>query len=224
MCVCACVSTHLCECVHTQNMILIKKTDYEHTASECFSTSLHSIQATNSILSISVVLELHKGKTRRVPGHPYIAQVSIVVECSLNFLLWSIRWKVTYIHFPFHTRATVPWHGQSVTVAADPVWDKEETHSLYPPISVVIMVVNGFGMGGRGEWGWINVHICIYIYIYIYIYKRVCVCVCFYTCVCVCVCVCSRVPTQPHNTRQTNCKVPAKQKKRQKSNKQDQQH
>lgn len=61
-----------------------------------YSLSIHSF---HSIFCISGILKLHKGKPRRVPGHPDASQWAVITECSLQLPLGSTVAQVTHIDF-----------------------------------------------------------------------------------------------------------------------------
>ena len=59
---------------------------------------IHSVERSDSILSISWIFKLNKSKSRRVPGHPDVLQLSIAVEDILQLVLADVVAQVTHVH------------------------------------------------------------------------------------------------------------------------------
>lgn len=64
---------------------------------------LPSVQLSHSVRGIPRVLKLHKGKARRIPGHPDAPQRPIITKGSFQLRFIPIIPEIPYIHL------TVQW-------------------------------------------------------------------------------------------------------------------
>lgn len=61
--------------------------------------NLRSIQRAHCIFGIALVLELDKGKTRWVAGHPDVPQGAVLSEGAFDFMLRSGRSQIANVDF-----------------------------------------------------------------------------------------------------------------------------
>lgn len=91
-----------------------------HLHSDSGSTNSRSIQRSDRIFGIALVLELNEGKTRWVPGHPDVPQGTVLSEGAFDFVLRSGRSQIADVDFALQVPLAIACHfllGLSLTAS-----------------------------------------------------------------------------------------------------------